>query len=230
MFYSQGGEDSTVFNHFFSQPLKCGGTFVEMGALDGLTLSVSLFFERHLNWKGLLIEANPLNYELVVKNRPNTTSFGAAAGACPGGAIHFTGEGGLGHIIDEKMNPVLTSVNVSLESVRRVPCLPLGSLLKQAELKQIDLFILDVEGAEYSALQTMDWSIPVKVWIVEMAHSPNKPLIDLFAEHGYYDAGIDFVKECRTLKNNLASGIDLDIYEDRRHHPCVPATIFVRNI
>ena len=75
MFYSQGGEDSTVFNHFFSQPLKCGGTFVEMGALDGLTLSVSLFFERHLNWKGLLIEANPLNYELVVKNRPNTTSL-----------------------------------------------------------------------------------------------------------------------------------------------------------
>ena len=223
MFHSQGGEDFIVFKHFFSQPLKCGGTFVEMGAFDGLTLSISLFFERHLDWKGLLIEANPANYELVVQNRPNTTSFGAAAGDCPGGAINFTGEGGLGHLIDEKMNPVLTSGNISVTPVVQVPCLPLGSLLKRAGLTEIDYFILDVEGAEYSALKTMDWSIPVKVWIVEMNHSPNEPIIDIFAEHGYYDVGIDFVEECEELIETL----NMNIFEERKHL-CTFSMIFVK--
>ena len=215
--HSQGGEDFVIFKHFFSQPLKCGGTFVEMGAFNGLDLSISLFFERHLNWKGLLIEANPVNYELVLKNRPNTTSFGAAAGDCPGGAINFTGKRAMGHLVDEKMIAFSKAKN---KRVIQVPCLPLGSLLKRAGLEQIDVFILDVEGAEYSVLQTMDWSIPVKVWIVEMNHSPNQPIIDLFAEHGYYDSGINFKKECELLKNS-------DIF-GRRLPLCIFSIIFVR--
>ena len=219
MFHSQGGEDSIVLKYFFSQPLKCGGTFVEMGAFNGLKSSISLFFERHLNWKGLLIEANPANYELVLKNRPNTTSFGAAAGYCPGGAINFTGDLAKGHFIDKKMNSFLRAEN---KPVIQVPCLPLGSLLKRAGLEQIDYFILDVEGAEYSVLKTMNWTIPVKVWIVEMNHSPNKPIIDIFAEHGYYDSGIDFVKECRSLSKGS------DVFE-KRSHACIRNTIFVRN-
>ena len=219
-FHSQGGEDFIVFKHFFSQPLKCKGTFVEMGAFNGLDLSISLFFEKHLNWKGLLIEANPVNYELVLKNRPNTTSFGAAAGDCPGGAINFTGDSAIGHLVDEKMNSFLKAGN---KPMMQVPCLPLGSLLKQAGLQEIDYFILDVEGAEYSALKTMDWSIPVKVWIVEMNHSPNQPIIDIFAEHGYYDSGINFVEECRQLLRNF----DKDVFA-KRIHSCTPGIIFVK--
>ena len=191
---------------------------MEMGAYDGLGLSISLFFERHLNWKGLLIEANPEYYELLVKNRPNTTSFGAAAGDCPGGAINFTGLGVFGHLIDEKMNSYLKPGN---KPVIKVPCLPLGSLLKRARLEQIDYFILDVEGSEYSALKTMDWTIPVKVWIVEMNHSPNKPIIDIFAKHGYYDSGINFTKECRLIN------FDKDLFVNRKHH-CTRGIIFVR--
>ena len=217
-FHSQGGEDYIVFKQFFSQPLKCGGTFVEMGAFDGLNLSISLFFERHLNWKGLLIEANPVNYELVLKNRPNTTSFGAAAGDCPGGAINFTGESALGHLVDEKMNTFLKAEN---KPIIQVPCLPLGLLLKRAGLEEIDYFILDVEGSEYSALKTMDWSIPVKVWIVEMNHSPNKPIKDIFAKHGYYDSGINFVEECKALSK------ESDVFEKQKHY-CTPGMIFVR--
>ena len=41
-----------------------------MGALDGETRSNSLFFERFRDWTGLLIEADPINYQqLVIKNR-----------------------------------------------------------------------------------------------------------------------------------------------------------------
>jgi hypothetical protein len=35
---------------------------VECGALDGETRSNTLRFERYLNWSGLLVEADPLNF------------------------------------------------------------------------------------------------------------------------------------------------------------------------
>jgi len=42
--------------------LQKDGFFVECGALDGETRSNTLYFERHLNWSGLLVEADPINF------------------------------------------------------------------------------------------------------------------------------------------------------------------------
>ena len=50
--------------------IKRDGFFIECGALDGETRSNSLFFERFRGWTGLLIEADPVNYQqMVSKNR-----------------------------------------------------------------------------------------------------------------------------------------------------------------
>ena len=50
--------------------LQKEGFFVECGALDGETRSNTLYFERHLNWSGLLVEADPLNFvKMEVKKR-----------------------------------------------------------------------------------------------------------------------------------------------------------------
>ena len=35
-------------------------------------------------------------------------------------------------------------------------------------VSKIDLFFLDVEGAEYIALRSFDWNIKVHYWIIEM--------------------------------------------------------------
>ena len=219
-FSSQAGEDYFVLKSYFSKPLKCGGTFVEMGAYNGITLSVSLFFEKYLNWRGLLVEANPDNYKLVLQNRPNTTAFGLAAGYCPEGHIKFNGGGGGGNIIDEEMNPLLKADG---KRVIEVPCVPLGGLLRRAGLQSIDLFILDVEGAEYSALTTMDWSIPVKVWVVEVNHSDRQQIIDIFAEHGYYKDSIDITQMCR----DHHAFLDKDpAFISERGIQCTPSYIF----
>jgi hypothetical protein len=59
-------------------------------------------------------------------------------------------------------------------------------MLKKAAVKYIDFFILDVEGAELMVLETMDWSIPVRVFVVEMGRgSRDQLLIDLLASKGY---------------------------------------------
>ena len=38
------------------------GTFVEIGAFDGVNLSNTYMLERCYDWRGLLIEANPENF------------------------------------------------------------------------------------------------------------------------------------------------------------------------
>ena len=42
---SQYFEDEIVFEKFFANPPRCGGTILEIGGFDGKTLSNSWFFE-----------------------------------------------------------------------------------------------------------------------------------------------------------------------------------------
>ena len=42
-----------MFEKYYENPIKCSGTFVEIGALDGFLYSNSYFFEHALGWKSL---------------------------------------------------------------------------------------------------------------------------------------------------------------------------------
>src|SRR5437773_6915813 len=54
-FRSQFGEDAVLWECFEDQ---ADGFFIEVGAYDGISLSVSYAFES-IGWKGVLIEAQP---------------------------------------------------------------------------------------------------------------------------------------------------------------------------
>jgi len=45
------------------------GFYVELGANDGISQSNTLYFERHKNWKGVLVEPSPHNYLKWLSNR-----------------------------------------------------------------------------------------------------------------------------------------------------------------
>jgi hypothetical protein len=65
---AQSGEDEVLLKWFRG---LCGGTYIEMGALDGIRYSNSYVFHEAFDWKGLLIELKPKSYESLKKNRPN---------------------------------------------------------------------------------------------------------------------------------------------------------------
>jgi FkbM family methyltransferase len=48
---------------------KKNGFFVEIGALDGVCYSQSYFFEKYLNWNGIVVEPNPIWYDKIIENR-----------------------------------------------------------------------------------------------------------------------------------------------------------------
>ena len=50
-------------------PNKKNGFFVEVGALDGHRMSQSLIFERTLDWKGIIVEPNPVWKDSIFLNR-----------------------------------------------------------------------------------------------------------------------------------------------------------------
>lgn len=53
-FYSQVGQDEAVYYLVHGHP---NGTFIDIGAYNGVTISNTIFFERHLDWKGICVEA-----------------------------------------------------------------------------------------------------------------------------------------------------------------------------
>ena len=73
-------------------------------------------------------------------------------------------------------------------------CIPLQSIIDYTGLFDINLFSLDVEGAEYAVLTTVDWTVTnVQVVVVELdAGNPTKDqqVRDLLLQNGFEDASL----------------------------------------
>lgn len=158
---SQSEEDEELLKWFTD---ICGGTYLEMGGLDGVLFSNSYVFNRGLGWKGVLIEASPSKYPLLVKNRPNeiaTVHAGACEKsmdlhwienpdrACVGGFLEFAA-------------PSFQKQFWTEEAIRKaqvVKCKPMKQILQETVGPKFffDFFSLDVEGAEYKVLKSIDF-------------------------------------------------------------------------
>ena len=63
-------------------------------------------------------------------------------------------------------------------------CRGIGDILQENKIAKVHFMVIDVQGAELTVLQTLDWSIPTHVIVVEM--NQNKTAIrDLLLSHGY---------------------------------------------
>ena len=166
-FHSQFGEDKFVHDKLLCN-MQGAGTFLELGGRDGLLHSNSLYFERCLGWRGVMLEAKSGEYQQLCKNRPNAIGWNMAAGCAGVQDMQFkgfsnSGSSGLVDFMSEKHDkrwnhgaPTLT-----------VKCGSIGEVLRLSGIEHLNFFSLDVEGAELMVMQTMDWSISVDVLIYE---------------------------------------------------------------
>ena len=139
------------------------GSFVELGAYDGLSNSNTFMLERCFAWRGLLIEASPSNYKKMLSISSNRTAHKVHSAVCaaPGGVVEVSAEGdqmgGEVALIPEAAMRRFKERLKLASSVATVPCAPLGELMGRAGLHQgSDFLSLDVEGAEAKVLQTVD--------------------------------------------------------------------------
>ena len=145
---------------------------MEMGALDGVRGSNTYMFDVGLGWTGTLIEATPSDYASIAQNRPNTQHFNAAVCSSAGVVHAVEGRGevdGIWEFMDEQFRKQFHA-GFNVNDLHEVPCRPLDAILAKAGIPFYDLFSLDVEGAEYSVLETVDFSkvafgvIVVEAW------------------------------------------------------------------
>eukprot|EP00985_Skeletonema_marinoi_P000209 scaffold60_cov137-Skeletonema_marinoi.AAC.8 len=178
---SANNEDKWIYENLFkgkniSDPNKgnnAPGTYVEIGAFDGMRESNSRFFEMCLGWEGLLVEGQPGNYRGVLRDRPfaHKMSFAPSCDAeyeRVNKTVQFanypmTNSGLKGHAKTYDAKPHVD-----------VPCGPFTPVLEDIfafSNKRINFFSLDVEGSENLVLKTIDFSkVMIDVIMIEIAN------------------------------------------------------------
>ena len=156
------------------------GTFVELGALDGQTLSNTYMLERCHGWRGLLIEAVPENFAKLLKSPRNVSKVHSAV--CSDGRTSVrmtTGVGNYGAMAElASLAPVFDKKQhwkkVNESSTIAVPCTTLSKLMHASKLAHgADFLSLDVEGAEEMVLAAVD-PAAFRLVLVEDTPGPTK--------------------------------------------------------
>jgi FkbM family methyltransferase len=213
-FHSQHGEDAVLWSLF---DFKLDGTFVEIGAHDGKSLSNSYFFES-IGWHGVLVEPEPKNFALCCRNRPFSKCINAAvvAGTQKKSVL-------LKRIKDQ---PMLSYVSTSSNHKRRVE--RTGSAVDEIEVKAVDFqqlipknfgaidFIsIDTEGNEFEILRTIDFEkySPLALVVEENMKAVDNRIETYLKKQGYKEIirlGCNCIYVSSSFKGDGASVSFLD--------------------
>jgi len=150
---SQGRQDMFLIPALLPAAGNQPGTFVEIGAFTGVSLSNTCLYERCFNWTGLLVEALPANFAELTKSGRRAKMVHSAvcgAGTQPPFVRMTRPTAGNGNIAKQIMN----GTSAPSGETDLVPCAPLGQIMDSAGLPGADFLSLDVEGAELEVLMT----------------------------------------------------------------------------
>jgi len=192
-YYSQCNQDRFVNENFFNN--KRNGTFVDIGAYDGITISNTYFFEKELGWRGICIEPLPNAY-VQLKNNRSAICINCAVGPNNGMTNFFD--------IDAKKFPELAMLSGELKyftdahianlkevvakyegriEIVSMAVRNINDILLEYGFFNIDFLSLDVEGAELDILNTLDFNtFKIRIMTVENNAREANPQIRQFLE------------------------------------------------
>ncbi|XP_076673527.1 uncharacterized protein LOC143371795 isoform X2 [Andrena cerasifolii] len=172
---------------------KENGFFVECGAYDGETRSNTLVLERFRGWKGLLVEADPLNFSKMLQKNRRAYMTPTCLGIVPYPTVsNFLMARNVGrlHEPNDTDTHLPNSPDVAHSGTHvSVQCIPFIHLMNALNVTTVDYFSLDIEGNELKVLKTIPFDeINIVTLSVEFSHAENgrKDLIDFMELKGYY--------------------------------------------
>lgn len=160
---AQDQEDIWAYENWFYG--MSDGVILESGACDGLQISTTYLFEKFGNWKAIHIEANDDHFTKLIQNRKDSVNIHTVLCESERDA-HFLSKGVVSGM-PETMDNLYLAVHhkpifrkqIPIQSVPSKKCMPLKNILPRINVVHIDLWILDVEGAEEIVLQGVDFSV-----------------------------------------------------------------------
>jgi FkbM family methyltransferase len=186
---------------------RCGGLFVEAGANTGIN-SVTGAFER-IGWHGLCVEASPYLFnDFLTKNRPGCENVHAALVDGPDSVVFRAYTQRLGDLSGiESFRTRKQWAKMEREhandrnpwklSRTNVTALSPAKLL--AGRDHVDLFSLDVEGAEMNVLKSFPFDdVRVDFWFVETNKLDREAFMGFMSQRHYHCHHVDHVNTlCR---------------------------------
>jgi FkbM family methyltransferase len=199
-YYSQHGQDRFVANELFKN--KRGGFFIEIGAYDGISLSNSYYFEKHLDWKGICVEPVAEIFEKLIHNR-NCTCINSSIAENDGieDFYYITGNHPMGtkycsglvkHYPENFLKIIEKEIQEcgGAKQLKKMPCMTPGTIFKKHEIEHIDYLSIDVEGAEMSILTSIDFE-KVKINAISVENLHFGEAVKNYLEN----AGFKFIKK-----------------------------------
>ncbi|NBP67066.1 MAG: FkbM family methyltransferase, partial [Bacteroidetes bacterium] len=182
------------------------GFFMDIGAHDGVLINNTLYFEKNNNWTGINVEPMKNIYDKLVINRPNCININAAVCNSNGEAEFYSNTGytemisGLKDKFDPRHLERLQRENYQMGAsteVIKVNTKTVESICDEHNIKQIHYLSIDVEGAEFDVIKSINF---------------NKVFIDIIAfENNYNDVSVPIVKYLEE-KNYVVIHVSMDIF------------------
>jgi len=190
-YYSQHGQDRFLEEYIFRG--YSNGIFVDVGANDGISINNTLYFEKTNNWTGINIEPMKAEFETLKKERPNCVNLNCAVSDF-NGTDEFLQISGYSSMISGLKNEYddrhLQRLDYEIKKydgnagVITVQTRTLESIFDEYKLKSINFLSIDVEGAEFKVIKSINF---------------NKVFIDVICfENNYKDLSVEIINH---LKN-----------------------------
>ena len=210
--YGRSNEDDAIFEIFYTNPMKCCGTIVEIGAGDGLTGSASYFFQHAMDWNSIVTEANPVDFDKIADNRQGDKLATINGAFClESERISFDGASGnfKQHHADEYTSEVVVKELPNNDKVETIDCIRLDRHVL-AGLDHVDVMVIRVKGDPWAVIRTMDWNVQVDVWVILMEEKEgmhHDALRACLRSHEYVPAAWDVKLWCDTPKDCMENEV-----------------------
>ena len=168
-FYSQQNEDKYLLNIFDIDKVQ-NGTYLEVGAYDGVRFSNTLFLQNEFKFSGILIEAQSNLFNRLKVNRPKDFLVSSAITNSNSLNVDFIGNNLEAGVIDN------LSTNLEKHSdwyMYKVPNKKLSEVIEDSKLDYIDVMFIDTEGSELEIVESIDFTFPISLIVIE-AHKDSK--------------------------------------------------------
>tara|TARA_Y100000992_G_C21185707_1_gene452974 strand:+ start:185 stop:928 length:744 start_codon:yes stop_codon:yes gene_type:complete len=171
-------------NQLFNK--KRGGFFIELGAHNGLFQSNTAFFEKEMEWSGILIEPSLKGYEQCKKNRPNSICLNYACVSNDYKDHYIEG--------DFEDNSPMASVNAARlggiekrkKNMVKVKTITLEKILDEHCKTDIDFLSLDTEGYELEILKGVNFiKYRPKFLLIEVYMKDYNDIVNFLNSHNY---------------------------------------------
>lgn len=163
MYKSQYNQDQWLDQNVFHG--NKNGTFLDIGAYDGIDISNTWYFDKILKWKGICIEPNPETFKLLTKNR-NCILENCAISDIEDNLdfVSIYGNGAAGSGFNDSSGKVIkTAIDETKKDggyweIIKVPTFRLDTILNKHKMRIIDYCSIDVEGFEINVVKSINWN------------------------------------------------------------------------